>query len=180
MGSTVSRYVALLRGINVGGNKRVPMAQLREVALALGYGRVATYINSGNLLLESGQGETVLAAELSEALERRFGFAVDVVVRPADELRQVLAENPYPDGDPKQVIVAFLAGRPAAGAADRMAQIASGAERFTLGERQVYIDFAGGLARSKLAAQLGSALGVAATTRNIRTVATLVSMADDD
>jgi uncharacterized protein (DUF1697 family) len=178
MDSEPTRYVALLRGINVGGNKRVPMAELREVALGLGHGRVATYINSGNLLLDSGQGEAVVAAELSEALRSRFGFAVDVVVRPAHELRQVLAENPYPDGDPKQVTVAFLVAPPAAGAEARMTELASGGERFTLGERHVFVDFAGGLARSRLAAQLGKALGVAATTRNVRTVATLVSMGE--
>lgn len=167
------RWVALLRGINLGSRRRVPMARLRELAEDLGYTDVATHLNSGNLLLTSEAVEPVLAAQLAAALQESFGFAVDVVVRSGAELGEVLAANPYPHGDPKQVQVVFLAGPVAAGAADRMTELATSAEQFQLAPRHVYVDFAGGLARSKLAVGLGRALGVPGTSRNLRTVAAL-------
>lgn len=165
--------MALLRGVNVGGRRRVPMARLREVASGLGHADVATHLNSGNLLLTSDADEASLAAQLGAALQESFGFAVDVVVRSADELREVVAGNPYPDGDPKQVQVVFLSGPVTAGAPARMTALATPAERFQLADRHVYVDFAGGLARSRLAAGLDRALGVSGTARNIRTVAAL-------
>lgn len=169
----------LLRGVNVGGHRRVPMAQLREVAAGLGHADVATHLNSGNLLLTSDADESRLATELGAALQDRFGFTVDLVLRSAEELRSVLAANPYPEGDPKQVQVVFLSGPVTSGALQRMAELATDSERFQLAPRHVYVDFAGGLARSRLAAGLDRALGVPGTSRNIRTVTALAEKAGD-
>ena len=155
------------------------MAELRLLTENLGYEQVSTYINSGNLLLSSPKKSPEVAGELAQAIQDQFGFSAAVMVRTDRQLRGVLAGNPYPQGNPSQVMVAFLAGKPAAGATERMTALATADERFTLGSSEAYIDFAGGLARSKLAAQLANAIGTDATTRNVRTVTKLVSLLDD-
>lgn len=102
--------VAWLRGVNVGGNQRVPMAELRGVAAGLGWTQVSTHLNSGNLLFRADGRAAELAASLGTAIAERFGLKVGVVVRSAAELEAILAANPYPDGDPSQVCVAFVDG----------------------------------------------------------------------
>jgi len=98
MAQQMPRYVALLRGINVGRRNRVAMADLRQVTAALGHGDVSTYIQSGNLLFSSphtGTGE--LADDLERQIAERLPVQPAVVVLSRDELAQVIAENPYPD-----------------------------------------------------------------------------------
>ncbi|QDP96959.1 DUF1697 domain-containing protein [Microlunatus elymi] len=169
-------YVVLLRGVNLAG-RRVPSADLKEVATELGHRDVSTYINSGNVICSSDQTPTEIAAGFEQALADRFGFDVDVVVRTGAELAEVVARNPYPEGDPKQVTVGFAKEPIAADAAQRMAALASDQERFEIHGREVYVDFAGGLARSKLAATLPRTAGQTTTARNIRTVTKLAELA---
>jgi uncharacterized protein (DUF1697 family) len=106
----MASHVALLRGINVGGRNKVPMADLREVVASLGHTGVSTYIQSGNVLFSSADTDTAkLAAALESAIEERFGIWSSVVVLSRDELARVLAANPYPDEpNPKMVHVVFL------------------------------------------------------------------------
>ena len=106
----MASHVALLRGINVGGRNKVPMADLREVVASLGHTGVSTYIQSGNVLFNTAEEDTAkLAAALESAIEERFGIWSSVVVLSRDELAQVLAANPYPDEpNPKMVHVVFL------------------------------------------------------------------------
>ena len=106
----MTSHVALLRGINVGGRNKVPMADLREVVTSLGHTRVSTYIQSGNVLFSTADKDTAkLAAALEAAIEERFGIWSSVVVLSRDELARVLAANPYPDEpNPKMVHVVFL------------------------------------------------------------------------
>lgn len=106
----MASHVALLRGINVGGRNKVPMADLREVVASLGHTGVSTYIQSGNVLFSTRDTDTAkLAAALESAIEERFGLWSSVVVLSRDELAQVLAANPYPDEpNPKMVHVVFL------------------------------------------------------------------------
>ncbi len=106
----MASHVALLRGINVGGRNKVPMADLREVVASLGHTGVSTYIQSGNVLFSTAEEDTAkLAAALESAIEERFGIWSSVVVLSRDELAQVLATNPYPDEpNPKMVHVVFL------------------------------------------------------------------------
>ena len=108
------RYVALLRGINVGGRNKVPMADLREVVTSLGHTGVSTYIQSGNVLFSTADTDNAkLAAALESAIEDRFGIWSSVVVLTRDELAQVLAANPYPDEpNPRMVHVVFLNAEP--------------------------------------------------------------------
>src|SRR5262249_16636772 len=106
----MASHVALLRGINVGGRNKVPMADLREVVTSLGHTGVSTYIQSGNVLFSTADTDSAeLAAALESAIEDRFGIWSSVVVLTRDELAQVLAANPYPDEpNPRLVHVVFL------------------------------------------------------------------------
>ena len=106
----MASHVALLRGINVGGRNKVPMADLREVVTSLGHTGVSTYIQSGNVLFSTADTDNAkLAAALESAIEDRFGIWSSVVVLSRDELAQVLAANPYPDEpNPRMVHVVFL------------------------------------------------------------------------
>ena len=172
----MTRYVALLRGINLGPTNKVPMPQLRRTAEGLGYQQVATYINSGNLLFDSAQDADTVRAELEAAIRRDFGLTIEVMVRTADQLRQILAANPYPVGDASQVTIAFLRTPPPADAGERLAAVAGEDEQFTVADTEEYVHYGKGLGTSKLAEQFSKIVGVSATVRNLRTVRKLVEM----
>src|SRR5687768_9154919 len=110
------RYVALLRGINVGKARQVGMPRLVEVLDARGHGNVRTHLRSGNVVLDSALGEAELAADLEAAIEEEFGFAVPVVVRTGAEVAAVVADNPLASvvTDPARYLVTFFPEEPAA------------------------------------------------------------------
>jgi uncharacterized protein (DUF1697 family) len=125
----MASHVALLRGINVGGRNKVPMADLREVVTSLGHTGVSTYIQSGNVLFSTAETDTAkLTTALESAIADRFGILVSVVVLSRDELAAVLASNPYPDEpNPKLVHVVFLTAKPPKDLLDRIAAAESAA-----------------------------------------------------
>ncbi len=172
----MTRFVLLLRGINVGTAKRVAMAELRALATGLGHTDVATHLNSGNLLLTSDDDAGPVGAGIERGIEDRFGLHADVVVRTAAQLAAALARNPFPDGDPSRVVVAFLAGPPDAGAEAGLAALATADEPFLLTATEAYVHFGHGQADSRLALKLATVLGVSATARNLRTVTKLVDL----
>jgi len=181
----MTRWIALLRGVNVGGRRRVPMAELREVIAGLGCTGAATLLQSGNAVFSrrsgpSGPGgEQELRAELEAALAERFGFAVDTVLRDADELRAVVRANPLPVGDPSRFLVLFLREEPDAAALARLDTAAFAPEAMAVGAREVYFDLPDGLGRAKLPDAAARALGgPVATGRNWRTVLSLLKLAE--
>jgi uncharacterized protein (DUF1697 family) len=177
----VTRYVALLRAVNVGGRNKVPMATLREIADDLGYTRTATYVQSGNLVLgadgvDAAEVETAVASRLKRAL----GLTIDVVVRSRAELAAVVAANPFEGiaDDPARLMVSFLTGSPRAEAAD-LDRGEFAPERFELGDRCVYLWYPHGAGRSKMAAAPWERrLGVRGTARNWRTLEALLELLD--
>ncbi|WP_325052739.1 DUF1697 domain-containing protein [Streptomyces triticirhizae] len=175
--------VALLRGVNVGGRRKVPMAALREALAARGFGAVRTHLHSGNVVFTAPPGEAEgLAGEISAVIEERFGFPVDCLVLTAEELRGAARRCPFPadDLDASKLLVLFL-GAPAAGlpvAGLDPAEFAP--EELRLGEREVFAYFPGGMGRSRLGARLvGRVVGERATGRNWRTVAALLALLDE-
>ena len=175
------RQLLLLRGINLGPRNRIPMADLRELLTGAGYNGVRTYVQSGNVVLESDARQDDLARECQELITERFGFDVPVVVRTRDELAAVVARDPLNDvaTNPKRYLVSFLAVPPDPQAVQRIAATTVGEERLVLDGRELYAWIPDGVARSKLWAGLASGkLGVAATARNWTTVTTLLKMAD--
>ncbi|WP_328437928.1 DUF1697 domain-containing protein [Streptomyces sp. NBC_00444] len=181
----MTTYAALLRGINVGGSRKVPMAELRTLMEGLGHGGVRTYLQSGQAVFSSGHGdEESLAAELTRAIEKHFGFGVDVIVRDHAYLKAVAEACPFPAADleAKQLHVTYFS---APVDPDRFAEIDQAAylpEEFRLGDRALYLYAPNGLGRSKLAEHLSKPRlnkGVIATSRNWNTVVKLVEMTSD-
>ena len=169
-------YVALVRGINVGGRKKVAMADLREALRALGYGDVETYLQSGNALFTTtgtGTGTDALACEIEDELKARLDMDVKVLVRTGDELAAVVGANPFPHAtaEPSKLHVAFLSANPDA---DRVASIDAARfepDELRVGERALYLWYPNGAGRSKLSNDLlERKLGVTATSRNWNTV----------
>ncbi len=173
----MTTHAALLRGINVGTAKRVAMPALRAMAEDLGYSEVATHLNSGNLLLRTSEDAATLRRRLEQGIEQTFGLHADVVVRTVDQLAAALAANPFPEGDPSRVVVAFLAGPPPPDAVERIAALAAQDEPFLLAGQEVHVHFGHGQAGSPLAAALPRLLGVPATVRNLRTLTKLTELA---
>ncbi|SDS73548.1 Uncharacterized conserved protein, DUF1697 family [Friedmanniella luteola] len=172
----MTTHVALLRGINVGTAKRVAMPALRAMAEGLGYRDVATHINSGNLLLGTEEDAETLRQRLEQGIEEGFGLHADVVVRTVAQLDAALAANPFPDGDPSRVTIAFLAGPAPDGTAERLLALATADEPVLVHGQEVYVLYGHGQADSKLAAAFAKVLGVSATVRNLRTVRRLVDL----
>jgi len=180
----MTTWIALLRGINVGGNRRVPMAELRAALEAIGLDDVRTYIVSGNVVFRSRRSDAVaLTQEIEAAIERRFGFPVAVVLRTASEMRQVVDRDPLPDGsaaDPAHRYAIFLSADPAPGRLAAIDARAVDPDVFVAGDRVIHAWYRGGLQASKLAGHLTDrGLGVTATARNWNTVCKLVELAGD-
>ena len=171
-------YVAFLRGINLGPTNKIAMPALRELAAGLGYTDVATYINSGNLIFDSSKRAATLEREIAAAITETLGFKIDVAVRTPAQLKKILAANPYPDGNPSQVTVAFLTKPAPATAKEKVAAIATEAEPFTFAGQDVYVHYSDGIGNSKLAEKFSSIIGVSSTVRNINTVTKIVALCD--
>lgn len=171
----MTTYVAFLRGVNLGPQRKVSMARLAELGRELGYDDVWTWVNSGNLVLTTSKSGVVVEREVADALERAYGTHVDVTVRSAAELGALPEQNPFPDGSPSQVTVAFLTGPAPDGAAERLAGVATPAEAFELAGREVWVHYGDGIASSRLATGFSKILGVSATTRTLGTLRRIVA-----
>ena len=196
----MASHVALLRGINVGGRNKVPMADLREVVASLGHTGVSTYIQSGNVLFSTAEDDTAkLAAALESAIEDRFGIWSSVVVLSRDELARVLAANPYPDEpNPRMVHVVFLNGSPPRDLLDRItaaeSAVAAKGSRDTVqlagqsSGQALFLHTPDGYGTSELAQNVLKILappkkpkpGLAATARNWATATKLLSLSEEN
>lgn len=176
-------WVALLRGINVGGANRLPMAELRDDLDRIGLANVATYIQSGNVVFDSTADDAAeLTEEIAAAIEKHHGFRPRVLVLSAARFREAMEANPFPEAEPepKTLHLYFLAEQPAGLDVSALEGVASPTERFQLGERVLYLHTPDGFGRSKLASRAEALLGVPATARNWRTVARLREMIEED
>ncbi|TNH25202.1 DUF1697 domain-containing protein [Micromonospora orduensis] len=177
----MTRYVALLRGVNVG-TTRLAMADLRRIVSDLGHEDVSTYLQSGNVVFGSAVRDAEkLAAGIERALADELGLAVPVLVRSAREVAAVAGGNPYAaiEDDPTRLLVAFLRSAPAKSTVDAL--VVPGGENvsFTVTGREIFLHFPdGGYGRTKFAnAYLEKKLAVVATTRNWKSVRALAEMA---
>jgi uncharacterized protein (DUF1697 family) len=173
----MERWVALLRGVNVGGANRLSMVELRAALTSAGWRGVGTYIASGNVVFTAPGPAEALEARLSDVLSRAFGLSIPAAVLPASAIRDALAGVPVTSADPRHVHVAFLLG-PAAPALALIRELKAPSETLTLGEGVAYLHAPDGIGRSKLAARLETALGTPLTARNLRTVEALAAMLD--
>lgn len=177
----MARQIALLRGINLGSARRVPMARLREVLTDAGHGGVRTLLQSGNVVLTSRLAPSRLERELEKEIAAEFGFDVSVIVRTRDELAGVIERDALGEvaDDPRRYIVNFLAGEPGPEVAKALEAVDPGPDRFVVSGREIYSWHPDGLARSDLAKALADKrLGIPATGRNWNTVTKLLALAD--
>ena len=172
-----TRYVALLRAINLGATRRVSMPQLREVLTSRGYGAVRTHLASGNVLLESTSGEAELAADLTTAIAREFALDVPVVVRTAEQLAAVLAADPLGHlvTEPSRYSVTFFP-EPLDPERVAAAPTVEGATHEVRG-RELYVSLPGGFTGPAAGVRWDRVLGQAGTNRNWNTVRRLVELA---
>lgn len=177
-------FVALMRGINVGAARKLPMANLRALCVKLGLESPQTYIQSGNLLVDAMGDATALRKLLEKELAARFGFAVDVIVRSAAEWEGYIEANPFASDAktmPKMIHLYLTREPPKAGAAKELEHRAQSGERIVVAGGALWIDFgANGVARSKLSPSLiDRACGSPATGRNWNSVLKIGQMIED-
>lgn len=176
----MTTYIGLLRGINVGGNKMVAMADLRAIVTTLGFSDVKTLLQSGNVVFRGpAKPPAKLERQLEAALEQRLGLQVHCHVRTADEWRDVVAANPFAveaKTDPGRLLVTcFKVPLDAANVKAAQAAIA-GPERLHGDGRHLYMVFPDGVGNSKAVAIVGKKLGAAGTARNWNTVQKLAAL----
>lgn len=179
-GGSQKTYVALVRGINLGRHKQVSMPDLRALFCSLGADDAATYLRSGNVIFKSADGPGKLTEAIEKRIRRDLGLSVTVLLRTTPQLAKILAGNPFAkDGkDSTKLHVTFLAKR-AGGARVRELDPQRGqTDEFRVVGREIYLHCPNGYGRSKLTnAYFEKELGVAATTRNWRTVTKLAELA---
>ena len=173
----MTAWVALVRGVNVGGGNRLPMAELRASIESLGYDDVTTYIQSGNVVFCTDEAEHDIVDRIRAVVADRHGLSVPVVVRAGDELAGLADRHPFAaDGiDPKLLHVAFLDRRPdVAGGPDPDRWLP---DRWAVAGRELFLAYPGGSARSKMTIdQFERPWGVTATARNLNTIVKLADL----
>ncbi len=172
--------VVLLRGINLGPHHRISMPDLRTLLEDAGFGDVRTYVQSGNIVLESKLSPDELAGRCEQLISKRFGFQAPAIVRVRDELAAVVKRNPLGElaENPKRYQVSFLERELDAERVRKLQELAQPEERLVAIGRELYGWHPDGVGRSKLWGRLaGNGLGVTATARNWTTVTTLLEMA---
>lgn len=182
-GTRAGRYVALLRGINVGGKNNVPMKMLASMFVDLGCTDVQTYIQSGNVIYTATEevAESV-TRRIPELLRERLGLKVPVVTRTAAELREAVQSNPFliEGKDESTLHLAFLRNQPTDEQIAALDPERSPGDRFAVRGREVYLFCPNGVARTKLTnAYFDSQLKTMSTMRNWRTVLALIQMVEE-
>jgi len=179
-GSRSKTYVALLRGINLGAKKRVSMPDLRALFTSLGADDVTTYVQSGNVVFKSAEGSAKLIAAIERRIRRDLGLTVTVLLRTKPQLTKVVAGNPFAKRvkDPTKLHVTFLAEKPERSHIRGLDPKHGAPDEFRVVGLEVYLHCPNGYGRSKLTnAYFEKELGVAATTRNWKSVTKLAELA---
>ena len=175
----MTTYIVLLRGINVGGKNLLPMKELIRLLERHGMRDVRTYIQSGNVVLRHAGTKAGIETIAGSAVEKAFGFRPELIVLTAADLDRVIARNPFPTAAeaPGSLHVTFLRSVPRHPDLKALETLKAANERFVLEPHAFYLHAPDGIGRSRLAARIEKALGVAGTARNWRTVIQLEAMA---
>jgi uncharacterized protein (DUF1697 family) len=182
-GGKMKTYIALFRGINVGGNNILPMKELVTVLESIGLRNIKTYIQSGNAVLQSAEKNTAtLALKISRTIKQSHGLEPKVWLIDAAVFRKAILANPYSEAEsePNTLHLNFLASIPASPDWNALEKLKSATERFKLIGDVLYLHAPDRMGKSKLYASLEKKLGVAMTTRNWRTVCKLMELAGED
>jgi uncharacterized protein (DUF1697 family) len=173
-------FVGLLRGVNVSGRNKVPMADLRSACAKLGWADIRTYIQSGNLIFSACATEKAVESELEKLIEKRFGIMIPVIVRWGASWPGYVKNNPFPEAsqtEPNHVMLCLSKARPNPQAEKQLRERASNGEQIVAAGDAVWIYFRENMARSKLSPSvLDRLVGSPVTARNWRTVLTIDAM----
>jgi uncharacterized protein (DUF1697 family) len=177
-------YISLIRGINVGGHKKLKMDELRKAVEALGFAQVRTYVQSGNLVFQAPKQATAAVSKKIEAvILKKFGYEVSVITKTPEELKAAIESNPFLKGKAvaeERLYVTFLSGCPEPANVKRLDAVSSGADEYRWQDNVIYFHLPNGAGNSKLAtAPFEKWFSVRATTRNWRTVNNLHQMATE-
>jgi uncharacterized protein (DUF1697 family) len=177
-------YISMLRGINVGGHKRIKMDQLRKSFEALGFEQVKTYIQSGNVVFKTGKtSPAALSKKIEEKILKDFGFPASVISRTADEVARTITENPFLKQrgiDPARLHVMFLSEPPAPAALKQLARLTVAPDQCDCSAKEIYFYLPNGVSKSVLWNNpVDRILAVVTTTRNWNTVNSLHQMCQD-
>ena len=171
-------WVALLRGINVGGHNRLPMRGLADIFAAAGSTNVKTYIQSGNVVFSADIRSTKRFGDaIGDAIAAEFGFHPAIHFLTAQALYGAIADNPYPEAAARSLHLFFLEAAPAKMQLQELARLAIASESFTVIASHLYLHAPEGIGRSRLAKGVDRALAMSATARNWRTATRLAEMA---
>ncbi len=177
----MARHIVFLRGINIGPRNRISMPELREALEEAGFKDVKTYLQSGNVVLESAAKPESVRRKVEQLIAERFGLEIAVVLRTRAELAAVVKRNPLGKvaKEPKRYQVTFLSAKLPAKVVHELQEAAAAEERVVAAGREVYAWHPKTIARSKLWTKLaGKNLGVTATSRNWATVEALLELAE--
>ncbi|MDO6436779.1 DUF1697 domain-containing protein [Cyclobacterium sp. 1_MG-2023] len=178
----MDKKIAILRGINVGGKRKILMVDLKSLFEEIGYSEISTYIQSGNVIFTSADkaDEKEMANRIEKAIEEKFGFEVPVIVRTAKDLQKTLSNNPYyKDGemDISPLHITFLAQNPTSENLDKIKTFDFPPDKYTIEGKDVFIYCEGKYHQSKLTNNFfENKLKVKATTRNLKTVKKLCEL----
>ncbi len=169
-------YIAILRGINVSGSKKLPMAELRTLLTSLDFTEVQTYIQSGNVVFKSSEkNQEKLGSQIAEAIKKQYDYDVPVLVKTIEEWKTAIANNPFTETDISKQGITFLATIPEA----TTIEIDSKDDRFKIISSEIYLDCPGGFGRTKLTNNFFERkLNTQATTRNWKTIYKLLHLAE--
>lgn len=172
-------YIALLRAINVSGKNIIKMAELKQMFESMGFGKVQTYIQSGNVLFEADAEPAVLRERIEAEIERVFGLTVTVILRTPAELDGVVSRCPFTEVD--QLYVVYLEGEPTEAGIARLKEFPCQSEQWQIRGQELYVVYGEGAHKSKLTnALIEKRLGMASTARNWRTTLKLVELANGE
>ncbi len=177
----MATFVTLFRAINVGGNNPVKMPVLKEMHEALGFKKVSSYLQTGNLVFESTETDLIqLANQIKKEFEKTFGFSTEVLVRSAAELKELFKKNPFlerPEKETKWIIVIFLSASADEQGKAALLKAHAGPEEIFIADKELYIYYPEGIGRSKLSNTfIEKNLKVSGTGRNWNTVTKLLEM----
>ncbi|OBZ17474.1 MULTISPECIES: DUF1697 domain-containing protein [Bacillales] len=172
-------YFALLRGINVSGHNMIKMAELKKMFEAMGFERVQTYINSGNVMFESEEGEELLEEKIESEISKCFGFNIAVILRSASELASIIDKCPFDFkslAEGQSIHLTFLKKPPTDDTIDKLPEVELNDDDYLIAGRDIYFFYSGSMLDSNLPKKFQKVLP--ATARNWKTVLKLQAMAD--
>lgn len=177
----MNTYISMLRGINVSGQKKIRMADLKSLYESLGLGNVQTYVQSGNVVFDSDeQDRDKLRNSIETQIEKQFGFSVPVLIRIAADFKRVIENHPFAHEEAVRVLVTFLYEQPEVSKWEELSQYKDNVDQFALGEREIFLFCPGGYGKTKLSNTFfEKKLDAVATTRNWKSVNALYEMANE-